>query len=97
MIDYALVPRNCAVAHGDVGIAAEGDIGHLVATPSLCNALKLDLDSSDGTSGVVGWGERTNDQSGDGVHWSEEAQHRIGFALARACQFGVAGRPNHGG
>ena len=33
VIDYALVPRNCAVAHGVVGIAAEGDIDHLVATP----------------------------------------------------------------
>ncbi len=33
VVDYALVPRNCAVAHGVVDIAAEGDIDHLVATP----------------------------------------------------------------
>ena len=33
VIDYALVPRNCAVAHGVVGIGVDGDIDHLVATP----------------------------------------------------------------
>ena len=33
VIDYALVPRNCAIAHGVTGIAAVGDIDHLVATP----------------------------------------------------------------
>lgn len=33
VIDYALVPSHCAIAHGVVGIGGEGDIDHLVATP----------------------------------------------------------------
>ena len=34
VIGYALVPRDCAVAQGVTGIAAVGDIDHLVATPA---------------------------------------------------------------
>ena len=34
VIDYALVPPGCAVAHGVTGIGVGGDIDHLVATPS---------------------------------------------------------------
>ena len=33
VIDYALVPPGCAVAHGVTGIGVGGDIDHLVATP----------------------------------------------------------------
>ena len=34
VIDYALVPADCAVAHGVTGLAAHGDIDHLAATPA---------------------------------------------------------------
>ena len=34
VIEYALVPPGCAVAHGVTGIGVGGDIDHLVATPA---------------------------------------------------------------